>query len=241
MSEPAILGKIRETLEATLPSRDAARVLLDALAEWGQRVPSEIEEIESFVAVPLRDALRARLGDAHAKRVMIALEDVLATASAPTEEHTIPVDLSEIPDVWVEEETHDLPVLDAPVPVLVLAGRGGLAMRLAAALGPERIHARAAASGAAIDRALATPPVVVITDASDVPAVAAEELFWRLSRLPSSVTAVVWGSDLVYGARLAELASHSGRAIACLRVVDGFDPVLDLVLARRAGAPRDDA
>lgn len=234
MNEPAILGRIREILEASLAPREGARVLLEALARWGPRVPSDLDELTAFAAGPLRESLCARVDTARAMRVLGAIESVLDTASVPTQEHDIPI-------VWEDESTHEVRALHEPVPLLVVASRGALADRLDLSLGPDVVDARTEGSPARLERWLGGAPAVVIVDASDPIGMPADALYARLVRLPASTTIVVWGSDLEYGYRLAALAEHGGRSLVTLRTGDGLESVLDVVLARRAGPQRDDA
>ena len=234
MSEPAILAKLRETLEASLSPREAARVLLEALSQWGARIPSEMDELAAFASGPLRETVRARVDGARATRALGAIDDLLDTASVPTAEHDIPIE-------WEDEATHELRALESAVPVLVLASRSALADRLDAALGPDLVEVRAEGSAVRLERSLESAPAVVIVDASDPIGLPADALYARLVRLSATTTTIVWGAELDYGRALTVLADLGGRHVVGLRTADGLEGVLDLVLARRATRPRDDA
>ncbi|MDQ3035159.1 MAG: hypothetical protein M3Y87_22325, partial [Myxococcota bacterium] len=90
---------------------------------------------------------------------------------------------------------------------------------------------------AAVERALRAGVVVVIVDATDVPAITDDDLLAALAATSPSTVRVVWGSELPYGRRVVELVSRSERPCTGLRLSEGMEPILDLVLARRAPRP----
>lgn len=233
--EPAILGRIREALESALPPGQSALVLLDALARWGPRVPADVDELAAFAESALTEALGRRVDAARTLRVLRAVEEILATAAAPTQEHARP-DGASRPAFADEAATDTLEIVAAPVPVVVIAGGRTLASRLAAALGPERVDVRTARDDASIARALGAGPLIAIVDGTDVPAISPEALFARLEASSPRATRIVWGSELPFGRRVSALAERSERPWSALRLADGMGSMLDLVLARRAPA-----
>ena len=89
----AIIERLRETLEAALPRGEAAAVVFGALARWGPRIPGDERELAAFVRGALRDELRGRVPSVRLAPMLLALEDVIATAGAPTADHEIPIEV----------------------------------------------------------------------------------------------------------------------------------------------------
>lgn len=232
-SEPAILARIREALESVLERAEAARVMLDALGRWGPRVPSDVAEIAAFVEGPLTAALEGHADDAAMVQLLVRVDEILATAAAPTRQHRVePEILIDVEGEWPDERTADLPLaIGAPVPVLVVAGGPGLASRLRTALGIEQIAVVTRGEREGIARALEGDPLLVVVDATDVPRVAPEELLEVLGT--GAAVCAVWGIDLPYGRRFAELCERARRPHVAVGIADGMETLLDLVTSRR--------
>lgn len=231
--EPAILGRIREAVEAVVPPADAARVLLDALGRWGPRVPVDVEEVGAFVEGPLTAALGTRIDAARTLRILRSVDEILANAAAPTQQHRAPSDPApEDRAPFLDEATATIARTDAgPVPVLVVAGGRALAARLRLAMGPERIASVSRHDRAGVLDAVRGEPLLVIVDGTDVPRLSPDELSAAL--LTSPAHRIAWGSDTPYGRRFLELCDRDARACAAVRIADGMDVILDLIASRR--------
>lgn len=83
VSEPAIIGVVRERLEAELPGH-ASGVLSRALARWGGRVPQRFAERVDVIHGPLREELAATEGDARAHALVELLEERPRVSEMPT-------------------------------------------------------------------------------------------------------------------------------------------------------------
>jgi hypothetical protein len=189
-------------------------------------------ELASFVEGPLLNALRDRADPSYTRQILRAIGDILATAAAPTQTHRVPRN-------WANEETVSVSVLDAPVPVLIIAGGARLAVRLNTALGPDRIHVRSKGTRTAIEDALPDGVLVVIVDATDVPPIRPEDLLDVLQGAALDMTLVVWGDDLAYGRRVLEISRRVNRRCSGLHLADGMESLLDLILSRRMATAVD--
>ncbi len=195
-------------------------------------MPSDAIELASFVEGPLLSALRDRVDPSCTRQVFGAVHEILATAVAPTQTHRVP-------RTWADEATASVSVLDAPVPVLIIASGPRLAVRLNAALGPDRVHVRSKGTRVAIEDALPDGVLVVIVDATDVPLIRPEELLDVLQGAAHDMTLVVWGDDLAYGRRVLDISRRMNRACSGLRLADGMESMLDLILSRRMATAVD--
>jgi hypothetical protein len=232
--EPAILARIREALEAALPPRDAASVLLAALSRFGPRVPSDVRELTAFAEGPLVEALRQRVDASRTRKILRAVEEIVATAAAPTRPHERPPSRegSVSTPGWRDESTAAVPVSLDAVPTSIVAATPSFGARLRAALG-DRVEVLPGATLPQIEEGIRRGALVVVIDASDVPPLRPEELVAALAPAPATTLRAVWGSDLAYGRRFAELSDASGRPCAGVRLGDGMEAILDLVLSRR--------
>ncbi len=229
----AILERMREKLEEVLPRPDAASALFSALSRWGSRIPASDSELTSFVAGPLRDELSHRLQTLPLKRVLAGLEDVLATAGAPTADHEILIEVDASPTWRDEASTAAMRSISGPVSVLVIAFTGAFAIRLRAVLGDDVIDVEARADLPGIERALATDPVLTIVDALDETTIAVDLLADALVRATRTKT-VVWGSELPHGRRVIDAADVRGLELSGVATDEGVGAILDLVVSRRA-------
>jgi hypothetical protein len=228
----AIIERLRETFETVLLCADAASVLFAALGRWGSRIPVDQGELASFVHGPLKDALESRLQQVPLGRLMSALDDVLATAGAPTADHEIPIEVEASP-VWRDEvSTKAMRAIEGPVPVLVVAATASLALRLRMALGESTIDVEARSDRPGIERALASEPALVVVDARDPSSLVVERLADMLVHATQTTT-VVWGSDAPYGRRLIDAADARGVQLAGVATTEGVGAIFDLVISRR--------
>lgn len=222
--ESAELRMIRETLEGVLHPATASTVLFEALEAQGGGVPSDREEIATFVAGALRRGLVERLGDDMATTVL----DQLAMT------------LRSIPDSKKrnrrqEDQTRDLELRRDTFPVFVLASSPAFAKKLATALGPH-VMTPVLASDAKMwrERVVQVPPAFVIVDAADFPAIEPEELAQALSKLPPDVVRAIWGADLPYGASLIAAAQARALTLTPFDRHEGIEPLMDMIRSRRA-------
>lgn len=228
----AILERIREILDQALPRGQAPKTLFAALAAWGPRVPASASELAAFAAGPLKDALGDQLAGGALKKALAALDEVVATASAPTADREIPIEV-EVPIEWSEEpSTSLLRTVAGPVPVLVVARSTALALRLRLALGPETIDLEVRSDRASVERALTAGPVLVVIDASDEASIAVEPLADALAHATKTST-IVWGAERPAGQRLVDAAEARGLAVAGLATSEGIGAIFDLVVSRR--------
>lgn len=229
----AIIESLRETIETAISRSEAAAALFGALGRWGARIPSDQRELTGFVHGPLKEELSNRMQTVPLARLIRALDEVLATAAAPTADREIPIEI-EVPPTWRDEvSTKAMRAIAGPVPVLVLAASTALALRLRLALGESEMDIEARSERQAVERALASEPVLAIVDATDPTAIPVEVLADLLVHAPKT-TAIVWGSESPYAARLIGAAGTRGVEVAGVATTEGVGPVFDLVISHRA-------
>ena len=229
----AILSRLRETLEEALPRAEAARVLFAALERFGVRIPADHAELVSFVHGQLQRELGKHLQGKPLGNLLAELDEVLHTADALTADREIPIEIDEWPQWRDEASTEAIRSIAGPVPVLVVASTGALAIRLRAVLGDEAIDVEARDERAGIERALGSGPALAIVDALDVTRVDVDTLAKVLVHATRTQT-IVWGSELPYGRRLIEASGVVGVEIAGVATSEGVGALLDRVLARRS-------
>lgn len=229
----AIIERLRESLEEVVPRSVAASLLFGALARWGPRIPTDHAEVAAFVRGALRDELADRLKAQPLAPVMRALEEILATAAAPTADHEIPIEI-DVPVTWREEKsTKAMRSIAGPVPVLVIAATTAFALRLKLALGDAVIDVETRAHLPEILRALGQAPALTVIDAKDPTPMAIEHLADTIVHATQTTT-VVWGSDNAYGKRIIDAADARGVQLAGIATSEGIGPIFDLVTSRRA-------
>jgi hypothetical protein len=229
----AILDRLREKLDEALPRGDSARTLFEALARWGPRVPADERELASFVHGTLKSELEGRLQRLPLKRLLDELDQVLTTAEALTADHEIPIEIDEAPRWRDEVSTKAMRAITGPVPVLIVAGTGALAIRLRAVLGDDVIEVEARGDAAGVQRGLGAGPALAIVDALDVTPIAIDTLADAIVHATATKT-IVWGSELAYGRRMIDAADVRGVDLSGVALADGFGAILDLVISRRA-------
>lgn len=229
----AILERLRETLDTALPRAEGAALLFAALARWGPRIPATDVEVASFVRGALRNELAGKLGLEERAALDRALEDVLATAGAPTADREIPIEI-QAPVTWRDERsTKALRSIAGPVPVLVVAASTAFALRLRLSLGDATIDVEARADLPGIERALAYAPALAVVDARDPSGLPVDRLADALVHATKTTT-IVWGSDTPYGQRVIAAGDARGVQLAGIGSSEGIAPVFDLVTSRRA-------
>jgi hypothetical protein len=233
MNEPAILRRIRESLATELSESAAAQLLLEALARNGTRVPSDVTEVSEFVHGPLAALLSRRVPPELALRTLRELDELLASAAEPTQEHTV---VDPIDDEGPSTDT--VAVVSSAVPVLVASRTRALGERLLAALGADRIEVTTRTHALSIRDALEARPLVVVVDASDPPDITPEDLARLLDEAPFS-TRATWATELTYGRRFVDACERAGKSCTGARVSDGLGPIADLVASRRQMRARE--
>ena len=227
-----ILEKLRETLEEALPRTEAAAILFAALARWGPRIPGDDTEIAGFVRGALHDEVSARVPSRSLSPLLRALEDVLATAGAPTADHEIPIEVDEAPRWRDEVSTKAMRSIAGPVPVLVVAATTAFALRLRLALGEAMVDVEARNDLPGVERALKSSALTVI-DGRDPSVIPIERLADALVHA-TSTHVVVWGSDTAHGRKVAEATDARGMTVSGIASTEGIGPIFDLVTSRRA-------
>lgn len=223
--EPLTTDRVRTELERVLPAGEAARAMLSALAAWGPR-PPEGAEVDAFVVGPLRNALERLFSRDRSTSVLSSLQAALADGAA--DRPTPVVDLN-------DRITGRIPLArNRPVPVLVVARTTALADRLQVIAKSERAAVSAFGALQALERAVATVPLVIVLDAIDPPDLPAEVVVSTLARGPNHAHWIVWGAGRAHGQELVMLAELAGRSTIALREDEGIGVVVDVILARRA-------
>lgn len=218
MTAPAPVHRIREALEAYVPSDVASRVLFEALGHF-DGVPKSSEELLTLVQGPLQGILAEEVGTRDATAALARIVEMLGGAPRSGRE---------------EDATTTVPIVSHPVTVLVVASSGHFGDRLAAALGPSRVAPYRASSLERIaDLSRQTTTAIVVADATDFAAIETDALAETLSAFPPTVPRVVWAAELPYGQAL--LRSFERRRDACMALpsTEGIDPLLDLIRSRR--------
>jgi hypothetical protein len=228
----AILDSLRDILEGALSRADAAAVLFAALGRHGPRIPSDVVELAGFVHGPLELELETRITPRALASLMQRIDDLLATADAPTADHAIPIDIEE-PARWSEEpSTAPVRAVEGPVPVLVIARSSSLASRLRMALGDHAIDVEARGDAPGIERALGVAPALAVVDARDPGNTSVDALADVLVRARATTT-IIWGSDSPYGREVMEAARKRGGELAGVATTEGLGAIFDLVISRR--------
>lgn len=202
----------------------ASQVMFAALQRHGDDVPQSPAEVRALAQGPLREVLRER-GHDEATAQLDALLDESGGASLEIE---IDLDSGE-PSVTIPIRIS----FREPVVVLVIARSDLLADRIVASLGRPRVTVTVVNDIAEMRRAtFSKMPLLAFVDASQPPEVDPVDLAKALRDLPGSTTGVIWGSDLQFGQLLDQAIATTGGEPLRVRRADGFEPLLDLILAR---------
>lgn len=210
MSEPAIIGVLRECLEAELPGQ-ASGALFRALSRWGY-APQRFVELVDVIHGPLREELAASVGDAQSHALVKRLEERLRMSEMPTG------DVGPAPRARFEDApTRTLRRERGPLPVQVVAQTKTMAILISTALGPDRVKP-------------SREPRVLLFDLSDPPQAWDPTLQHVASR--ADVT-LLYGAE-VEGARdLEEWLVEGGAEVRTLTSDHGMAPILDVLRARQ--------
>lgn len=212
---------LRESLEGSLEPTLAHAVLFEALENRGGDPPQTRAELEAWVEGDLASALEGRLGTALSRA---ALADARAVVAQ----------IPEAPGRTRGDATANIPLDDAPVLVVVVSTSPSLAMRLSAAMGPERVTPTTARTQAELDARLATfTPALVLIDAADFASIEPSGLAAACAKLPKTTIRIVWGADLPFGGAVLRALSAANASPTPVDRREGFDPLLDLVRSRR--------
>lgn len=215
MAEVDELKKLRAVLTQQLDDKGAAAALFIGLDRHGD-IPVTTEGWVQLVRSGLREALRERLEPGEAERLVRELEDVL---TGVTEIPPPPED-----DV---KATRELPRLDAPSKVLVVAGGSRLARTLKAALG-SRVVPMAVGDAARVANFIADfEPGVLVVDLADPIADLGASV---ADGLEDHGLVVIWGTGPKAKQLAAELEQRGKRATVFDRN-EGVGPLVELVHA----------
>lgn len=222
VAESAELRLVRESLEAVVAPAIVSAVIFEAMARSEGGLSEDPGALQAFVGGPLRDALRARVGDDADPTIDGVLQMIAAIpARRPGRELDI---------------TREL-VLDArPVVVFVVSSAATFAMQLQASLGAARITAVPVPSLDVLTRqAQLGVPHVVLIDAAEFAPIEPDQLAAALEQLSATTVRAIWGADLPFGgAVLRALVARRAPATPFDRR-EGIDPLLDLIRSRRVG------
>lgn len=215
----AYMRIVREGLEGLMEPGLATATVLDAMGElerWADL--ADPVGVEDFVKGPLRLAVRARLGSVAAADVTDRVCQMLAMVRAQT-----------APD------TREVPFAEGPVRVLLLGTSARLGVTLRAQIGGSRL-----ALGHASDLPQARTmlsrlePEMLVIDASDPPDGNVADLLLLLTEVPQEATIVLFGSEQPWGARVLSMRFRNQAQLLPLERTAGLDPLVDMVLSRRA-------
>lgn len=214
MAEADELKKLRAVLARELDEKGAAAVLFIGLDRMGD-IPDTPDLWVAFVRTGLHEALLERMGPAEATRLVGELEDVLGGATVPPPPEPAK---SAAP-------TRELPRLEGPSKVLVVASGSRLARTLKAALG-SRVVPMAVGDGSRVANFIDDfEPGVLVVDLTDPIA----ELSSDVARgLDENALVVLWGTG-PEAKQLAEALERRGTRATVFDRREGVAPLVELV------------
>lgn len=215
MAEADELKKLRAVLQRELDDKGAAAVLFIGLDRMGE-IPESMDGWVAFVRTALREALQERVDVAEADRLVTELEDVLSGATqAPP-----PPDA-----VSTAAPTRELPRLEGPSKVLVVAGGSRLARTLKAALG-SRVVPMAVGEASRVATFIDDfEPGVLVVDLTDaIPNLGASVA----DGLDEDALVVLWGTGPEAN-RLARALEKRGTRATVFDRTEGVAPLVELV------------
>lgn len=224
MSIPPQLQLIRESLAGLVAPDVASAVLLGALEEWGEALPSSQDDVLAFVRGPLFARVRARAGLESAREVVAHIERVLGVP--PSEGGPSRRKRSNLTTVAGRRT--------GTVRLVVVASSSGLAERLRVALGGEGL-AVVTATEPGSTTALVTDlrANVVLFDARDAPLVPVDSFVEPLTSVPDDVVRIIWSSGEGSAERLFRALDERDVRVVSLDRREGVEPLLDLLRANR--------
>lgn len=209
----------------------ASTVLFEALEAAGSEVPRSLSEVLDVLRGPLYEALARRLDPTRAAILVEQIEEELTPRPDEPSTVQVPVDLL-IPSTERDDATTPVVRLHGPVPVSILARGDGFARRLVIALGEDRVDVHAHADPERWHSA--SPPQIVILDASDFPVEVTPAAIARWAgTLPPSTALVLWAPDLPYAKNFRREIESAPHEWVTIDPNEGIAPVLDLIRSRR--------
>jgi hypothetical protein len=234
-AEPPIVRLFRDALESVVAPHVASAALFEALDAIGGDLPTDADELLAVARGPLHESIARRLGQAQAKAVIARITEVILTADAPTGRKSRPQPKIEVPTRAFDEE-QTAKVRNDTVggnTVVVIAAGTRMSSKLRTALGPNRATIEHVSSATRLATVLsATPPGLVIVDATDYPPIEPEVLAGALAKPPPPTIRAIWGADLIYGQRVAKHLAAAGSECSPIERNDGIEPLLDLIRSR---------
>lgn len=214
-----------------LPEQVASSVMLRALQQHGGNLPQGRDEVLSLVRGPVREVLLQRVHSDVCEQVLERLERALSDVD-PAQDASMDIDI-DLDDA--QEQTAVMPrAWREPVSVVVVASGNTLAQRLEASLGRDRVRITIARNASGLRHAtFSQTPLIVVLDASEAPRVAPAELGRAMRDLPETMVGIVWARELSFG-RAVE-PGLEGTDTLLLAQDEGYEPLLDLILARYKG------
>jgi len=216
MAEADELKKLRAVLQRELDDKGAAAVLFIGLDRMGD-IPETMEGWVAFVRTGLREALQERVDVVEADRLVKELEDVLSGATqAPPPPDTVSNS---------SHPTRELPRLEGPSKVLVVAGGSRLARTLKAALG-SRVVPMAVGEASRVATFIEDfEPGVLVVDLTDaIPNLGSSVA----DGLDEDALVVLWGTGPAANRLAADMEKKGIRATVFDRT-EGVAPLVELV------------
>jgi len=218
MAEAEELKKLRAVLQHELDDKAAAAVIFIGLDKT-EAIPETRESWVAFVKQGLRQALQERVDAAEADRLVTMLQDVI---SGVTE---IPPPMDPPRARHEAGPTRELPKLEGPSKVLVVAGGSRLARTLKVALGSRVVPMAVGDAGRVAAFIEDFEPGVLVIDMNDPipqlgPSVA--------DGLDENALVVLWGTGPA-AIRLAEALLERGTRATVFDRTEGVGPLVELV------------
>jgi len=216
MAEADELKELRAALQHELDDKVAAAVLFIGLDRMGE-IPEGKDEWVAFIRTGLREALLERMDPAEADRIVTELRDVLSGATV------VPPPADAVGDS--SAPTRELPRLEGPSKVLVVANGSRLARTLKAALG-SRVVPMAVGEAARVGTFIHDfEPGVLVVDLTDpVPGLQATVA----AGLDENALVVLWGTGPEAN-RLAQALEQRGTRATVFDRTEGVAPLVELV------------
>lgn len=217
-----LLILIREQMAAELHEDLASSIMFSALDELSGEAPETIEALETFVDGPLWKTMMRRVPLDVAASLHVQIARLVHVG--PSES-------------WEEESevTGRMRFVGtAPVPVTIGASSTRFSKLLRTALGPMAVQTTVAGDAGSLRRAVESGgPALVILDCREPPRGSLVNVAEALRFMPRNAVAVLWGSEVEFGQRLAGALSPTPIHYVTLDSQDGVSGLFDLVASRR--------